>query len=250
MRSRKFMAVAAVVLLGCLAGAAGAAGEEQSGIHVSGVGVVTIKPDCAHVVGGVAVDDKQAGETVKKNATSMASVLKALDDGKIAKQDVKTVEFDLSPRYAKRNVGGQEEDYIVNGYRCVSLLSVTVRNPDDTGKVIDMMAAAGCNQFRQVTFSADQKSAEKEALQKAMAEAREKAEVIAAASGVSVGDVVSVTEHRSYDRGLYSRADRSEAAVVTGIAPGSKTVSVTVSVTYKVGPKTKGLPDLPPAKTK
>ncbi len=68
---------------------------------------------------------------------------------------------------------------------------------------------------------------------------------MAAAEGVSVGEVVSITENVQYSRNPY----QMEAATMTRglgdssvpIAAGTQTVSVSVSVSYKLGPKKVGL---------
>ena len=68
----RLMALLAMIFL------AGPVMSDDGGIRVSGHGSVTVKPDCAHVIGGVLLDHKQAGTAVKNNATAMSAVSKAL----------------------------------------------------------------------------------------------------------------------------------------------------------------------------
>jgi uncharacterized protein YggE len=77
----------------------------------------------------------------------------------------------------------------------------------------------------------------KQARADAMADAKEKAEELAAAAGMTVGDIQSITFTDSQPYPLYDGrgggGGGAEAAVVP-IQPGQLTFTVTVNVTYTI----------------
>ncbi|MDQ2674849.1 MAG: SIMPL domain-containing protein, partial [Chloroflexota bacterium] len=83
----------------------------------------------------------------------------------------------------------------VIGYRVSRQMQVKVRELDRLGEVLDGIVGAGANEvFGAQMSTADPSAAEHAALESAMAAARAKAEVLAAAAGVKLGRVARIEE--------------------------------------------------------
>jgi uncharacterized protein YggE len=80
-------------------------------------------------------------------------------------------------------------------YRVNNTVSVTIRDLDNTGAVLDSAIEAGANNIYGITFSLDDPSqVESEAREKAVANAEAKAQELAELNDLQVGDVLSVSE--------------------------------------------------------
>ena len=126
-------------------------------------------------------------------------------------------------------------------YQVVHDLSVTVLNIDQTGSVIDACVAAGANVINYVSFeSSGIQAAYDQALGEAFADAKRKAELIAAAAGMKLGDVQSISTQGSgegvYNNTFRLKADAEEdaGASATQLSPGTQHTSATVTVTWSM----------------
>ncbi|HEY4632527.1 MAG TPA: SIMPL domain-containing protein, partial [Candidatus Limnocylindrales bacterium] len=153
-------------------------------ISVSGTGRVFLKPDVADLRLGVTTTAKTVEEARAANATLMTAVISALKGLGIADRDVQTTTLSLGPVYDySKNTNPPR----LTGYTLTNVVAVTIRDLEVAGAVIDGTMAAGATTLDSITFRvADQTTAEKEAREAAMREARAKAETLAAAAGVSI----------------------------------------------------------------
>jgi uncharacterized protein YggE len=121
----------------------------------------------------------------------MRRILAVVKDTGVASKDVQTVRFDV--QLERQWKGGQPGP--VTGYRVSNLARVKVRDLARVGELLDTVGAAGSNAIQGLTFQKDQTSAEEaRALQEAVKRARAKAEALAKAAGVVLGDLRSITE--------------------------------------------------------
>jgi uncharacterized protein YggE len=98
------------------------------------------------------------------------------------------------------------------------MLRVTVRDVEMVGAVLDAAVDAGANQVHGVTFTVEDESTwQGQAREKAMADARARANELASLADVGLGEVVSVSEViGGFATGIVS----PERAMGGGIAPG------------------------------
>ncbi len=211
--------------------------NQQVGIWVNGLGKVTAAPDVALLQLGVEAQATTVGEAQTKAAEAMDRVMKALNDNGVAKKDIQTRFFSIN-RITRWDDKGQVE--IVIGYRVSNSVTVKIRTVDKAGEVIDAVAAAGGDLTRidNISFTLDDPAAAtKEARDKAMADARNKAEQLASLGGVKLGKPTFISESSYYP---YSRevsapvaADKG-LAVATPVNPGEMDITVSVQVTYAI----------------
>ena len=131
--------------------------------------------------------------------------------------------------------GGAEK---VSGYNAGSTLAVRVTDMDKVGPVIDAAFAAGANTLNGITYSAaDTEEAKAEALKKAVADAKAKADVLAEASGLKITGIEAVTEGGTYSYensvGNFRTLGKEEAADTGTVVQAARLiVSANVTVTF------------------
>ena len=207
-------------------------------ISVTGVGQVIVTPDTANIQIGVQVFNKELAAAQSDATAQMTTIIKALTDAGIEKKDIQTSNYSVSVR---QQYDDQGIATAVLGYDIYNTLSVTVRNLDDLGSILDQVVAAGANQIYGITFyTSDLTDATKAAREAAVSDAEERATQLAQAAGVEVGSILNITEGYSsapvpvdFGKG-YAGAGMQAADSAVPIQTGSQTVEITVSVTYAI----------------
>jgi hypothetical protein len=244
------IAVVAGVLVGLVAGPAlagalapaptypantGAAGDEtpEHTIAVVGSGKVTVVPDQATIRLGVVLERPNAKAARQAGAAAMTKVVAAIRKLGIEERDIATSSVSLGPVYDWRNSTQR-----IRAYQLTNIVTVTVRNLDLLGDVLDDGVAAGATSVDGITFDvADRAAAEAQAREAAVKDAKAKAETLAAGVGVRITGVASMSESVStpiwYDRSFAGAAVAEDAA--TPILAGSTDVTISVSVTFLIG---------------
>ena len=224
------LALIGAVVVGLVAGAAPATGSAaaaaQHSIVVTGDGSVETVPDRAQVSFGVSTDAKTASAALHADAAEMTKVIAAVKGQGIAAGDIRTELVSLSPRYTPNGE-------TVVGYTATNSVSVTLRSLDKAGGVIDAAVDAGANQVSGPNLvRSDQSALYRQALRAAVANARGKAQTIAAASGLHLRRITDVTEGGS--SGPVPLAPKSAVTSSTPVEPGTQLVEATVTVTFSV----------------
>ena len=195
-------------------------------ISVTGSGTVTTEPDTATTSFGVMTQGSTAREAMARNSEEMAKVIAALKRAGVAAKDLQTQYVSLDPRYDNE---GRE----VVGYGASNSVSAVVRELGEAGGVIDAAVAAGANNVSGPSLSrADRGKLYNDALERAVADARSKAEVIARAAGVSVGPVQSVGENPDTGGGPMPLGYAAARASAVPIEAGTAQIVANVRVVF------------------
>lgn len=204
-------------------------------ITVRGEGRVEASPDTASLSIGVQAMAATAGAALNNAKTSATALIAALRAADIDNRDIATSGVSISARYDREGV-------TVVGYQAYNNLTVTVRDVDRTGDVIDVAAqAAGDNiTIGGVNFLIDDTAALlAEARAAAIADAARRAAQFAAAADATVGDVLQISE-ASFDgpspRGFGGVAFAAKAMASTPVQAGTQEVAVSVTVVYQLRP--------------
>jgi uncharacterized protein YggE len=234
MKTRLLIAVPALLAVVALSGALGpqpttAAAQQPSTpegdtVTVTGVGSVESTPDEANFSFGVDTRGRTAQAAIAANATAMEKVLSALRAG--GARDLATQWVSV---YA---VTG--EDGTVTGYAASNSVSATI-GVQKAGALIDAAAEAGANQISGPGMSSsDADRLYREALADAVADARERAEVLARAAGRTLGEISSMTEGGGVSPLPFAERAAADAAASTPVVPGKQETTATVSVTFSL----------------
>jgi uncharacterized protein len=207
---------------------------EGAQVTVSGTGVVSLKPDTATITLGVSQTAKgavDAQNTVNKN---IEAIKKALIKAGAKEADISVSDLSVWGNYEYSDDQSQK----LTGYTASHTLNITSGDMDLVGPLIDAALSAGANQLQGVSFSVkNNDKAYEQALKLAVEKAREKAEVLAAAAGVKLGALQTLSEgtdygYTPYVNAKYAEADMGDAAVPTQVDTGMVTVSATVTAVY------------------
>lgn len=167
--------------------------EQTRQITVTGTGQVDLAPDMATVRIGVTQQDEAAAEALQQTSDALATMLERLAELGVAERDVQTSGLTLNPVWRDRpDRQGQPEQW---GFEASNMVTLRLRDLEQLGTVLDALVSDGANRLDGVSFGLQEpEAAQDEARRLAVAEARRKAELYAEAAGVTLGQVVSISE--------------------------------------------------------
>ena len=198
---------------------------ETQRITVTGIGSVTAVPDLAEFSFGVERQARTAQQAFADASAAIAKVVEALRRANVAAADIQTQHVSVSPRYS-------DDGQSIVGYSASSAVAAKLTNLARAGAVIDAAVAAGANQVFGPSLSlADRTQRYQQALRNAVADARAKAQALAAASGLTLGRIEAVAEAGAAPppRPVAEAAGRTADVQ---IEPGTQSVEASVTVTF------------------
>jgi uncharacterized protein YggE len=213
--------------------------SQQTGIWVVGEGEITVTPDLATLTLGVEAQADMVSQAQSEASAAMNAVISELHNQGIDDSDIQTQFFNISTSRRWNPETGEEE---FTGYRLTNMVSVKIRNVDNTGAVIDAVAAAGGDYIRinNIIFTVDDPAPyREEARDKALADAQQKAEQIAESTDLELGEPTFISESSSYtpytaELGFAVPAPVAVPESAVSINPGETTVTVIMQVAYGI----------------
>jgi len=203
-------------------------------ISVTGEATVSVPPDQAQIDGGVTSDAKTAREASDANNAAMGKVLLALKGAGIDEKDYQTSRLSLQPQYAPNRSGPSP----VVGYRASNRVTVKLRDVAKVANIVDVLVGAGANELGGINFMVSQASKLlDDAREKAIADARRKAEIYAKAAGVTLGEPLNISEEGGSGSPVFRSKMAAPMAAGAPVAQGEETLSVSVSVSWAIKPK-------------
>ncbi len=202
--------------------------------NVTGEGSVAAKPDIATLNVGIQAQGstvKAAQDQINAAINKVAEAIKKLG---VEQKDIQTTNYNINPNY-----DFQGNIQRITGYSASTNLNIKVRNIDLVNQVIDQATESGANQVGGISFDVDDKTKiENEARQKAVTEAKNKAESAAKIAGFKLGRMVNYSENfEGEPRPLPLRlsAGAPEAQQLeTAVEPGSSEIKVMVTLSYEI----------------
>jgi uncharacterized protein YggE len=230
-RLLSILALAFLVLVPAIASAEEA--KLARSISVAGHGEVQAVPDLATISMGVMTSSTTAKEALAANSKAMNELMEVLKRAGIEAKDIATSNFNVGPRY---DYGQGSQPPKLVGYEVSNIVTVIVRKIDGMGDVLDAGVSAGSNQIHGISFSVSKPDALlDEARKEAVADARRKAEIYAAAGGFALGQIVSLSEGGGYQPPMpMAKTLAAEAAGAPPIAQGEQTLAIDVNVTWEI----------------
>jgi hypothetical protein len=202
----------------------------QRSITVTGTGMVTLTPDIAYINIGVHSQDASASVALTENSASAQAVMVVIKAAGVDDKDIQTTNFSIYPQQQYDNNGNMTGIlYVVE-----NTVYVTVRDLTTLGSLLDATVRAGANTINSISFDlADKTEALTQARSAAVADARKQADELTSATGVSLGEVQTISY---YDSSApitiqYSRSDMAGGGNVP-VQAGSMQISTTVTIVY------------------
>jgi uncharacterized protein YggE len=231
MRKSLFKMGVMTLLMLLVAGAA-LADAEPKRLQVSGTAVVTGDPDIAYITVGVETQNPSAEKAAQDNASIMAQVLAALREMGLTEKEVSTSGYNIWGSTQTVNRGTDKEETVTT-YWVQNRINITTKNLDSVGEIVDRAVKAGANQVQGIRFDVQDKQAlQLEALKLAVQQGMGKAEAMAEAAGVTLGELVSMSESYSSYAPMVRAVAYADAAVGTSISPGEVEVSASVQMEF------------------
>jgi uncharacterized protein YggE len=208
----------------------------RESISVSGFGEATGVPDMATVQLGVSVTGDTISAAIDLSNQTMDRVRQAVIGRGIPETDLQSINFSVWPedKYDPQT-GTQTGERI---YHVDSTLQVKVRDIGQVSSIIQTGLDGGANNIWGLTYGIDDSAAlEAEARTKALADAADRAQQLAGALGVSLGDPIAVSELVGGLSPIFAEAAFARGMGGGGgppLSPGELTVQIQVDVMYAV----------------
>lgn len=217
----------AVALLAGGAGAATSAGSTGDTVTVTGNGAVDAVPDEASFSFSVQTKATTATAALARNGAATKAVIAAVEGAGVPEANVQTAQVSLDP------VQSSDGTSIV-AYSASDTITVTKLAIARAGSVVDAAVGAGATDVSGPSLElSDQDALYAQALKAAVANARSKAQVLADATGRSLGEVVSIVEGGNAVMPLPVAAGAAQSS--TPIEAGTQEIDATVTVAYALG---------------
>jgi len=234
MLKRVLLVIAALLAVGVSATSAQETYPENT-ITVSGFGTAYGEPDLAYIELGVEIVEADLGQAFTSTADTMNAVIEALVELGIAREDLQTTGVNIFPedRYSQDGMTSTRV------YRVRNTVRVTVRDIAQVESVISTGVDAGANTIYNLSFGIEDSAAlEQEARVQAVENARQRAEQLAAALGLTVGEPIIISETLNqgipFAYGMGGGGGVMEMAVQP-VSPGQLSVGVQVQITFSIG---------------
>ncbi|HEY93965.1 MAG TPA: SIMPL domain-containing protein [Dehalococcoidia bacterium] len=211
--------------------------SQQNGIWVTGQGEVSVEPDIAVLSLGIESEGKSVAAARDRAAAAMNDVMDTLSSNGVADKDIQTQYFNIQQ---VRRWDRETEEEVVTGYRVTNTVTVTIRDIEKVGTIIDAVTDAGgdLTRINGINFSIDDPDEYyEEARKEAVADAKKKAEQLAKLANVSLGAATYISEGM-----FYAPVARAEMAVgydegasySTSISPGELDISLSIQIAYAI----------------
>ncbi|MGI9353430.1 MAG: SIMPL domain-containing protein [Rhizobiaceae bacterium] len=215
--------------------------DHRNTISVAGTGEISVAPDMALISIGVMREAETARAALTANNKAMASVLAAMKDKGIKDKDLQTSNFNIQPRYfyPKRKANGEQPAPKITGYVVSNNLDIRIRNLAKAGEILDLVVTLGVNTGGNIRFmNADTNEVLKNARTAAVKDAVEKAETLASAAGVGLGNILNITENSNRPAPVPLAQARTfavqEDAGAVPIAGGENSYRVNVQISWEI----------------
>jgi uncharacterized protein YggE len=182
--------VALVAAFACTGQAAVAGDCGQRVVEVTGQGEVSAAPDLARVTLGVEARKPTLPAARAEVTATVERVLALTKSLKIDPKLVTATQVQVQPEY---NWNERDRKQVLLGYVVSRQVEVELRDLEQLGVLFERAADAGVNQVSGAQLdSSRRKDLEREAMARAVQDARMNAEVLATAAGVKLGTVCTL----------------------------------------------------------
>ncbi len=165
-------------------------GQTEPVVVVAGEGLVKVAPDRASVTIGAESRSRNPKEAQTQNAAAMTAVQQKLAAAGIPKDAIRTLSVDL--QLESDWVNGRQ---VPRGYVARNMIEVRLDDIARVGEVMDIAVTGGATAVHGVRFDVkERESLEREALKRATADARARAEAAASGAGRAIDRVIRIEE--------------------------------------------------------
>lgn len=214
----------------------GKSAEMTNQIAITGEGIVYSTPDIAEVSVGVTSQAVTVADAQKENTEKMNEVISAVKSAGVAEKDVKTANYSIYPKYEWKAELKKSE---LAGYTVSQSLNVKIRDTKKVSEILKVATQKGVNKIGDLQFSVDEPERLKvEAREKAIKNAKQKAEMLAGQLGVKLDKVVSFSESEGgwdgYTKMLGAEGMGGGGEEAPTVQAGENEIKVLVTIVYEI----------------
>ncbi|MDO4549172.1 MAG: SIMPL domain-containing protein [Clostridia bacterium] len=197
-------------------------------IETTGAASVALEPDIAQLSLGVRSFEADVTQAMANVNLRVEQIRAALAEMNISPDGIVAEDVYIYSNY----------DYdtgLNSGYNVTRQMRVTVSDISIVGNVIDAALSNGADELNSLSFSSSgQREAYDEAMALAVQDARKRAEIIAAAEGMTIVSLTSLAEGDNWGGGdYYYEATADAASGETELAVGSLEVRASITAVYE-----------------
>lgn len=207
-------------------------------ISVGGYGSVSMVPDEATVNAQIQTAASTSSAAVSENNQRYERIVAAIIRTGVKRDDVTLSYYNVSYQPKPNPMPANPDPYARYGYTVTRSFAIKVRQMDRAGAVVDAATAAGATSIEGVSFDLSKpESARAKATREAVADARTKAEELAAAAGLHITGIASISlEGAPSVRPLAMAKTMAGPAAPTAFDTGSVNVTSNVTVIFSATP--------------
>jgi hypothetical protein len=201
----------------------------ETGVFTSGDATVSVKPDLATVSAGIESQQSTAAAAQSDLAAKAGKLIARIKSLGVSDADLSTSGYWIGPVYSPN-------EQTITGYQATEVLRIKWHNVDTVGKTLDAIVQEGGATNVNIGFGlADSKSAEAQARTLAISDAHSKAQAMASAAGVRLGQVLRVSDVSTATPPPIMYAGAALPSAGTQVPVGQVDVQVSVEVDYALG---------------
>lgn len=213
-----------------------AADMPEQGIVVTGEGTYAAVPDMAMITLGVRETAPSARDAMLQVSGAVAAILVKLDELGVADIDRQTSQFYLNPVYDPRPIDTDKAPQVIS-YEAGNSVTVRVRNLATLGTMMDAVLEIGANNFNGLSFGLkDDSVALATARALAVADARLRAEQLAQAASIKLGQIQRMTESSMGAQPKGMEMAQMRSVMSDAVAGGEVDVRAQVTIVYAIAP--------------
>ena len=201
-------------------------------LSVNGTGSVDLVPDVAYIYIGVHTEDANVATAVAANNDNAQAVISALKRLGVEDKDIRTSNFSIYPQQ-QYDKDGQLTGTV---YVVDNTVYVTVRDLEKLGNLLEAGINAGANSINGITFDVlDKTQAVAQARDAAVTAARQQAEQLAEATGVTLGDIQTISYYDNVPTPYTANGGKGGGGVMSvPVSAGQMQVTSTVTIIYEL----------------
>ncbi len=205
----------------------------NEGLTVSQEEEKEVLPDEVTVVLSIITEGESPQEVIAENTEINNELINYFK----GKYEVETTSYRLNK---KQKWDRENNTFIDVGYVAQNTISITSKELDKTGEIINSAISLGANSINNIHFTVSNeklKEVQEELLQQAIANAKEKAEFIAKESGVKLGRIKSITPLEAHVYPIRYAAGMEglvEEKAIPQIEPEKLTIRYSVNIVFEI----------------
>jgi uncharacterized protein len=209
-------------------------GPAQPVIITTGEGVVRMAPDRAWVTIAAESRARNAPDAERQNTEAMTAVIDKIKAAGVAADAIQTTGYTLQPEFDYANGKQTFRDYLARNQ-----VQVRVDALPKVGDIIASAVGSGATSISSIRFDLkDREAVERDALRRAVRDARGRADAAASGAGVQIDRILRIDEQRDFSvtspRPMALAGRSGSVAVETAVPVEAGEIEVRARVTLTV----------------